>query len=154
MTDKTMLVVRIGTCQNAFWDNAGGRMENFRYCDQPAMDIPGVRNLCAQCGARAETFRDRLDGDTVETFGVEGAARWLAGSYARYIDQCGWAYQVAAERRPLAEVRKAQAWADTTAHLINLMVGRWANEIRAAIRRGQIDPAALALRAQDLELAA
>jgi len=144
----------LGTCENAFWENDWPRVKSFRYCRQPAMNLPGERNLCVQCGTRGEGFREKFNARAVETFDVEGAARWLAGSYARYIDQCGWAYEVAAKRKPLGELRKAQRWADGTAHLINAMVTRWANEIRAAIRRGEIDPAELELIPEDLELAA
>lgn len=146
----------LGTCENAFWDGWDQhRPKNFRYCDQPAMNLfRDQRNLCVKCGAKGEGFRDRLAADMVERFEVEGAAKWLAGQYARYVEQSLWAYQFASERKPLEQVRKQQKWADMTAHLINAMVARWGNEIRAAIRRGVVDPNELGLQHEDLELVA
>lgn len=147
----------IGVCDNAFWDRWDGvRHINYRHCTQPAVDmtalgLPGVRNLCARCGAHSATFSERHTANIAESMDAAGSARWLAGSHTRYLESCWYAYQCAAASRPLAEIRKQQAHADGIAQIINALVARWANEIYAEIRAGHLDPDDIGLTFEDLQ---
>lgn len=144
----------LGTCQNAFWTNGeSGRVENFRYCGQPAMDLPGVkaRNMCAACGSASEGNWLAMLARQVDSFDATGAAKWLAGAYLRYVDACRWAYECAARGRSLAEVRRAQRNADGIAEIGNAMLDRWGADIRYALQVSTLDAEELGLWEEDLQ---
>lgn len=142
-----------GRCQNASWTNGPkGTLQNFRYCGEPALDLlTNQRARCVACGSHAGAFHDRMMADIVNGFDVHGAAKWLAKSKARYLDQCWFAYQYAGQGHRLEKVREQQRWADQTAEIGNAMLARWGDEIRHAIAAAEVQPGAIELTAEDLE---